>query len=389
MIRHRGLARSAQQGLADSMRILIVSGYAHIPQRSGGIESSTHDLALALQQRGHQVSVLCGLMPGGGLASLLIRLQRKLSLRSFPADRWLGYPVYRQWEVEGSIATAVKEFAPDVAIVQMGHCEPLKLVRELGACGVPVLAYLRDVEVKGLGGDPRSLPDVQFIANSQFTARRYKALFGIDCIVIPPLIHAERYAAPRRPANVTFINPYADKGKEIALQIAQRCPDIPFCFVESWTLIPSELKDLQNRLATLPNITLRRRTRDMKEIYCRAKIVLAPSVWEEAWGRVVTEAHVSGIPVVASNLGGLPESVGPGGALLDPTGPIEPWVEAVRRLWSDAAFYGEMSAAARAYSQRPEIDPTKQIDALLAAAFRAQSGSAMGTQTADRRAVIS
>ncbi len=64
----------------------------------------------------------------------------------------------------------------------------------------------------------------------------------------------------------------------------------------------------------------------MKQVYRSAKLILMPSMWEEAWGRVATEAQFSGIPVIASNRGGLPESVGPGGVLLDPDGPLEPWV---------------------------------------------------------------
>lgn len=370
------------------MKTLIVSGHPHIPQRAGGVESSTHDLALELCKRGHDVSVLCGLTTGGGLASLLIRVLRKLSIRPFPADRWLGYPVYRQWRVLPNISRMVREFAPDVAIVQIGMGEVVDIAREISACGVPVLFYLRNVEIEELGGDPRTLTDVHFIANSQFTARRYNELFGICATVIPPLVHAERYTSKRRPSNVTFINPYLEKGREIALEIAKQCPEIPFSFIESWSLSPKDLEELGARIDTMPNVSLRRRTGDMRGVYSRAKIVLVPSMWEEAWGRVATEAQFSGIPVVASNLGGLPEAVGPGGVLLDPTGPIGPWIETVRRLWSDDAFYREKSAAALAYSRRPEIDPGTQIDALLAAASTVMTRSGAAANPAGRPCVV-
>ena len=348
------------------MKILIVSGHPHIPQFSGGVESCTHDLAHELQQRGHEVSVLCQLTTDGGLKGLFIRMQRKLSRQSFPADRMLGYPVYRQWFVLPSIATAVREIAPDLAIVQTGH--HVRLAQALGALGVPMLFYLHNAEMDDLGGDPRTLTGVQFIANSQYTALRYNGQFGIDSIVIPPLICAERYVSPRKPANVTFINPNVKKGRDIALQVAEQCPEIPFTFVESWPLGPKLLQELRSCLARLPNVTLRRRTEHMKNVYSKAKILLVPSLWEETWGRVVTEAHFNGIPAVASNYGGLPEAVGPGGVLLDPRGPIEPWIAAVKRLWGDEEYYGKTSAAALAYSQRSQISPAGQIDALMAAA---------------------
>ena len=348
-----------------TMRILIVSGNPHIPQYSGGIESTTHDLALELRRRGHHVSVLCRLAAGGGLPSQIIRTMRNLSLSRFPADRWLGYPVYRQWDVLQSIPYAVSKLAPHVAIVHKTRA--VRMACEIRACGVPVLFYFHDVDHKRLDDDLSTMKGAGFLANSAFTAQRYKELFGTDSIVIPPLFRAQRYIAKRKPANVTFINPIAMKGSEIAFKIAARCPEIPFSFIESWSLSPQDVSDIHARLAGLPNVVLRRRTDNMKSVYGKAKILLVPSICEEAWGRVATEAQFSGIPVVASDRGGLPESVGPGGILLDPDGPIEPWVDAVRRLWFDDAFYLEKSADAIAYSKRLQIDPSHQIDALLTA----------------------
>ena len=98
------------------------------------------------------------------------------------------------------------------------------------------------------------------------------------------------------------------------------------------------------KVSVLHNVTLLSPQKDMREIYGKCRLLLVPSVWEEAYGRVATEAQVSGIPVIASTRGGLPEAVGSGGILLDPAGPIEPWVNSVRKLWSDKTYYKELSA---------------------------------------------
>ena len=77
-------------------------------------------------------------------------------------------------------------------------------------------------------------------------------------------------------------------------------------------------------------------------------------------GLVAMEAMLNGIPVLASNRGGLPETIGDAGFLFDipakytpetravPTAEeVEPWVETIIRLWDDAAEYERWSRAAR------------------------------------------
>ena len=163
-----------------------------------------------------------------------------------------------------------------------------------------MVIYLRNVEFHELAGDLRELDSALYIANSEFTARTYKEKFGIDSTVIPPTIDPVLYGTPTTGEYVTFINPYNEKGFELAVQIAGQCPDIPFLFVESWKLADDHRASIEKTIAPLKNIKLENRTSDMKTVYGRTKILLAPSKWEEAWGRVASEAHCSGIPVVGS-----------------------------------------------------------------------------------------
>jgi glycosyltransferase involved in cell wall biosynthesis len=181
--------------------------------------------------------------------------------------------------------------------------------------------------------------------------------------VIYPYLEIDRYKTKSTQENVTFINPVPLKGRDIALDIARLNPDIRFTFVEGWPLTGEERRLLRQRVASLANVRLLPPQLDMRSVYGKCKILLVPSVWEEAYGMVVSEAQISGIPVVASNRGGLPEAVGPGGLTLDPDGAIESWSEAIRRLWQDGSYYTELSAAARAYASRPELACEFQIDA--------------------------
>jgi glycosyltransferase involved in cell wall biosynthesis len=68
----------------------------------------------------------------------------------------------------------------------------------------------------------------------------------------------------------------------------------------------------------------------------RARALLLPSNWYEGQPRVVLEAYAAGVPVLASDVGGLPEVVedGRSGFLLPRTDP-EAWTAAIQKLLSD------------------------------------------------------
>ena len=203
-------------------------------------------------------------------------------------------------------------------------------------------------------------------ALSEFTAERFRKVHRVDASVIRPIFQPEEYRVAVDGRHVTFINPVAEKGVDRALEIAALCPEIPFVFVRGWALSFAAARRLQAKIDRLSNVRLVASTYDIRSIHRHTKILLAPtsSIWEETWGRVVSEAQISGIPVIASNHGALPESVGSGGILIDYQQPAETWAMAVRRLWTDEAYYRQMAAAAHDYSRRPDIDPNRQITLL-------------------------
>lgn len=343
------------------MRVLFTTGNPFLPQQTGGAQSSTNQLATSLVAKGHAPAVMCRLK-AGGWTEVSARISKRLSGGHFAWGRVNGYSVYRGWDPTQA-AEVARRFRPDVAVVQNG--ETMAIARCLEEAGVPVVLYFRNVEFQELGGDPSSLRNARYISNSRFTAGKFHAAYGITSTVIPPLIDSSLYRTANSRENVTFINPYQLKGLDIAIGIAERCPEIPFSFLESWVLNDDYKKSLLEQLAHLPNVTLRPRTGDMKSVYGKARILLAPSRWEEAWGRVASEAHCSGIPVIGSNRGGLPEAIGSGGIILDPDGPLDDWAEAVRRLWHDDTAYAHASAAAFAFAARPEMDADAQLTTFL------------------------
>jgi len=100
-----------------------------------------------------------------------------------------------------------------------------------------------------------------------------------------------------------------------------------------------------------------------------------PSEWEETWGRVVTEAHAAGIPVLARAYAGLPESVGPGGILMAPDASLEQWTQALRSMWDDHSLYDTLVERTREFSARPEAQPAYLAEAFIAVLRRAPAAT--------------
>lgn len=345
------------------MRILFGSAHPYLPQMTGGAQLSTHELATRIAARGHAVAVLGGLT-GDGWLGIASRFRLKLSRRGYVLDHRLGYPVYRAWFAVDAVAAVTRAFGADVAVFQSRL--PVALAQAVDRTRVRTFVYLRNVEDQDLGGRPGALQRTGFIANSRFTADRFAQTDGIRAAVIHPMVDPDRYRITPARRNVTFINPHRDKGVAVALGIAERCPDIPFRFQRAWGLSEVDDAALRERVARLPNVTLHPITDDMRAVYRDAAIVLAPSLWEEAFGRVAAEPQVSGIPVVGSDRGGLPEAIGPGGIVVPWQAPIETWVAAVRSLWDDPEAWRSASEAALRHAARPEMDADRQVDRLLA-----------------------
>ena len=76
--------------------------------------------------------------------------------------------------------------------------------------------------------------------------------------------------------------------------------------------------------------------------------LMFPSL-SESFGIAIVEAMSVGLPVVASNVGGIPDIVDDGrNGILVPPGDPESLAGAVQALFDDAATYSKLSDAARA-----------------------------------------
>lgn len=367
------------------VRVLFTSSIPHLPQIYGGLNTHTHEFCLELIKRGHQPSVLTRLSYGNSFGVRTL-LRDRTRGRRLSVDHDLGYPVFRArkpWTMVHAIPR------PDAAILQDGRLP--QYAAALSGLGVPAIGYFHGLDFEDWTFDGRpaqtaDLPPIEYFANSEYTAGRFSRRYRMAAHIVPPIFRSELYRTERAGRNAVFINPVREKGVDLALAVAALCPEIPFLFVKGWPLDVDSRWRLLRRLWRLPNVRLLERRTNMREIFRNCHVLLVPSQ-RESWGRVASEAHFSGIPVIGSDIGGLPEAIGPGGLIIDPGAPPEVWAAALRQLWFDDELYQTKSCAAQTYSQRPQLNTERQLDLLLAGLARAAAASRKTSSIAPAREV--
>lgn len=313
------------------MRVLFVSDHPHLPTIKGGLQTSTHDLCLAIAMAGGEAAVLCG------------RPADQTSCGpSARSDNALGYLCIQATSPCDALPLVAASWQPDAIVVQSGNALARMVLASLDT-GRPTAVYLHNVEIHQVGRALIADPLLLYLANSQFTAQRWRALCGLHCEVIPPVVQAGHYLSHDSGNEVLFVNPVPIKGVELMFALAARCPDIGFLVVESWNIEPTWRDWCRQRAQQLGNITWMEPVDDMRPVYGRSRLLLMPSVWEESFGRTAIEAQLNGLPVLASDRGALPEVVGAAGLVLNPHAPIDHWIAALRHLLAEQAQFGAVA----------------------------------------------
>lgn len=359
-------------------RLLLATQHPFFPEAAGGSQRSAVEILRRLVARGWDVGVVCAaagrrwivrsVLSGGNGAGPLVRRDDTLGFsvwRFFPLESLPGGAKLHDRFFDPWFSRLLSELRPDVVLGDRTAGCPL--LRRALARGIPGVYLARSLP---RFGEPTILPPhLSFVANSPYTARVLQAVTGREVPVVRPMVPRRSYRVDdRRPELVTLVNPIPHKGLDIALDVAQRLTEQRFLWVKGrWgSLRGAQVERYARRAAALPNVELLEFCDDMREVYRRTRVLLVPSQFLETFGRVILEAHINGIPVVASAVAGVPETVGDGGILVNPKEHVDGYVEALRRL-ADPQTYECYSAAAQANSQRPEFDPDLQFEVFLAA----------------------
>ena len=306
----------------------------------GGAQLTTHHLAVALAGRGHDVSVMAQ-----------AALPDSWPRTGAPPEEYPVIEAEHPDELLGSMAH-------DLLVVGgYGASSRAWTERMLAATrGASTALYLHDVANADLRAD-RMLAVAEFVA----------AASGAH--VLPPIVERERYRVRSTRRAVLFVSPVPPKGLEVALGLAAARPDVPFVFQHCSRVHLRDPNPLERAAAALPNVTLRDPVTTPQELSRDARIVLAPSIYPEGFGRVVAEAQASGIPGLVSDAGGLPEAAGDAAVLVPANAAIDDWLAGLARLWDDPAAYASYAARAEASSRSGRLSPAvvaERFEALAA-----------------------
>jgi tetratricopeptide (TPR) repeat protein/glycosyltransferase involved in cell wall biosynthesis len=271
----------------------------------------------------------------------------------------------RPWEVHAFLESAKQRLSalqPDL-VLGYGSEQLNPLWAHAGKMGTKTVFYLAN----GSYAQPKAFVFKnidEFVVPSQASARLYKDSMGLDASVLRDLVEAPldgrinlapQRLSTRKQRYVTMINPAPAKGGllflNVVAQLQKMAPDVKCRVVESrW----GKAQWLKEGVAVdqLTHLEWHPFTQDMKKVYEEAAVLLVPSLWFEASGRVIAEALQAGVPIMAMNSGGIAEQLNKGGFLFEapeamrqnyaatpPSEVLNQWTQFVHVLMNNDSVY--------------------------------------------------
>ena len=345
------------------------------PTRGGAIERWIRDAAVRLHRRGHEVHVISRDHGDGRTADVIDGVRYHFVGIPSAIDSGVAAVMGRGlWHYHG-VRRALAAIAPDVV---HHHSRPSGLWLSKG--GSPAAKQVISLHSMDYGWSfgyarwDRRLFDRGFAAAARVLAvshfirehveQRYPGVAGKSRTVYNgvdgDLFHPDGDADE---PPILYVGRVEErKGVHVLVQafeqvISKQRPRSRLRIVgphSYWDAAPSPYyRTLQQRCEGNPRIELRGPTSDDRELaglYRDAAVSVVPSVFPEALGLTSLEAQASGVPVVVSDAGGLPETVTPGvSGLVFQNGNAGQLGEAVLAIIGNDERRRAMGAAARTW----------------------------------------
>ncbi len=359
----------------------------------GGSGVVATEIGLALARRGHRIHVLSYDMPS--------RLDHFVENVVFHEVATRSYPLLDDGAYTLALASKIVEVSRyeglDLLHVHYAvpHATSAYLARQvLGAQAPRIVTTLHGTDITLVGSDPSFLPITRFsILESdgvttpsaylrQATYDRLDVPSSLPIEVIPNFVDTERYApGPRRTLaelGLPGASGAASEGPAVLVHVSnfrplKRVDDVVRIFAEVQRVRPavllligdgperSRVEALARQLGLSNRVVFVGKMVSFVELLQASDVFLMPSE-SESFGLAALEALSCGVPVVASDVGGIPEVVPEGEVgFLAPVGDVATMADRVLRILGDPGLRARLSRAARdravqQYGLQPAID---------------------------------
>ncbi|PEN14378.1 N-acetyl-alpha-D-glucosaminyl L-malate synthase BshA [Longibacter salinarum] len=343
----------------------------------GGSGVVATELGKALANRGHEIHFISSSMP--------FRLSHIAGNIFFHEVNVQSYPLFEYPPYTLSLTSKMVDIAKHAGLDLMHvhyaipHATSAVMARQILATeGVhmPVVTTLHGTDITLIGQDPSFAPVVTWSINesdgvtavSNYLRQETYDHFDIDngIEVIPNFIDTERFFRQNKEhfkqalcpngekviAHVSNFRPVKNAQQVVEIFHRLREDDLPVKLLlvgDGPDRVPSERK--ARDLGVYDDIRFLGKQDPVEEILSIADVFLMPS-GSETFGLAALEAMACDVPVVASNVGGLPELVEDGETgFLCELDDIDAFEEACRRLLVDEDLHTRMSDAARSRAE--------------------------------------
>jgi glycosyltransferase involved in cell wall biosynthesis len=299
------------------MRILLTSNASHDPARGGSTRSNLVWLE-HLAASGHDCRVVCSALESAPDSSRSLQKGVSiLSVKDFVPRRAI-------------LTEEIQRLQPDFVLVSSEDLSHL-LLREAYGAAPGRLVYLAHTPQFFPFGPASWNPDTKaaaivrgarrIVAIGQHMRSYIRESLGCEATVIHPPIYGSA-PFPRfgcfDEGWILMINPCVVKGIGIFLRLAELFPRLQFAALKGWGTTRGDLQALRS----LPNVTVLESVANIEEVLAKSRVLLVPSLWYEGFGLIAMEAMLRGLPVIASDSGGLAEAKRGTGFVI-PVRPIE------------------------------------------------------------------
>ncbi len=348
------------------MRILLTANASYAPPRGGATRSNLVWLN-HLARQGHQCRIVCGATGEGA------EFQHHESIGILAVEE----PSRRVQVLRHQIA----HFQPDWVLVSSEDLGQ-GLLREAHHSAEGRVVYLAHTPqffpfgAASWNPDRHSADLVACSAGIVAIGRHMAEYIERELGTVPAVIHPPIYGSGPFAEYGNFdhglivmINPCAVKGLSIFLSLAESLPSHPFGVVPGWGTTAED----RRAISRFPNIRFLPNAKHIDDVLAQSRLLVMPSLWYEGFGLIVMEAMLRGIPVIASDSGGLKEAKSGTGYVIPvhtidryqpvydehampkpvvPENDSAPWVAAIQELLTDRPAYQRESAASRQASLR-------------------------------------